>query len=282
LAFDLGPESAQGRAVGGVAGQHFISERQPLRRDHQRDDELRTIRPLVAAVAVTALRALWQIGCVDLEIGARQIVEQHVERNVEHVAPAFGQMREQRPFVSEQQVVTGVELVSVGQTQVAPQQVAHRTVEEPLAMQSPLAARRDQPIGRQHLQHVVPTRPLAARRQSLGPETIEPQLAPQRARQPAGAELARPAEPHLAETQPDDVVAGDFAAVFREQGQRSRLSAALVEHLDRPAPSFGLRGIDLAEVKHMPLHHAAVVETPILDDAPIEMRLPVLPALGLS
>jgi hypothetical protein len=43
-----------------------------------------------------------------------------------------------------------------------------------------------------------------------------------------------------------------------------------------------LRGIDLAEIEHMSLHHTTVVEPPVLDDAPVEMRLSVLPAFGLS
>ena len=32
----------------------------------------------------------------------------------------------------------------------------------------------------------------------------------------------------------------------------------------------------------MTLHHPAAVEAPVLDDAPVEMRLPVLPPFGLS
>jgi len=95
--------------------------------------------------------------------------------------------------------------------------------------------------------------------------------------------LARPAEPHFAQTQPDEIVAGwSIATIFREPGERSRLAGLLVEHLDRPAPSLGLRGIYLAKIEHVTLRHATVVEASIFDDAPVEMRFPVLPPLGLS
>ncbi len=58
LLFDLAQEHPQRLAVGGVAGQHLIGQRQAVGRDHQRDHHLRAVRPLVAAVAVAALGCL--------------------------------------------------------------------------------------------------------------------------------------------------------------------------------------------------------------------------------
>ena len=229
LALDLGEERAQRLAVGGVAGQDLIGERQALRGDDERDDELRAIGPLVAAVAVASLAVLRQIGGVDLEIRAGQIVEQHIEGGVEQIAPALGQMREQLLFVSEQQVVTVVELVRFREAEVGPQEVGHGAVEEPLAMQPPLASRSNQPVGDQHLQHMVPARSLAASGQALGPETIELKLAPQDAGQPAGAPLARPAEPHL----------GRAASRITSSpsGASQRSSGNSASERDRPASS---------------------------------------------
>jgi hypothetical protein len=178
LAFDLGAEIAQRLAVGGIAGQNFVGERQAVRGDDQCDDELRAIGPLVAAVSVASLAVLGKIGSVHLEIGAGQVVEQHVERGVEQIAPALGQMREQSLFVSEQQIMAGIEFVRFRKPEVGAEEIGHGAVEEPLAMQPPFAARRDEPVARQHLQHVIPTRALAASRQALGPEAIEPQLTP--------------------------------------------------------------------------------------------------------
>jgi len=142
---------------------------------------------------------------------------------------------------------------------------------------------RDEPVGDQHLQHVVPARPFAASGQAFGPEAIELQLAPQDAGEPAGAPLARPAQPHLGEPQADDVVAlGNLAAILGEQGERARAPSVPVEHFDRLSPGFGLGGVDLAEVKQVALDHPSAGEALVLDDAPVEMRLPVLPPLGLS
>src|SRR5208337_376200 len=38
----------------------------------------------------------------------------------------------------------------------------------------------------------------------------------------------------------------------------------------------------LARIQNMPLHHSAAIETLVLDDAPIEVRLAVLPPFGSS
>src|SRR5450756_348336 len=58
------------------------------------------------------------------------------------------------------------------------------------------------------------------------------------------------------------------------------MTRILVEHFDRFAPSRCLRGVDLAEIQHMPVHHTAVIETLGLDDAPVAVRLAVLSSLG--
>src|SRR6202171_3232262 len=51
-------------------------------------------------------------------------------------------MREQRLLVLEQQIVTGIELVFFRKAEVRTQQVGHRAVAEPLAVQPPFAAER--------------------------------------------------------------------------------------------------------------------------------------------
>jgi hypothetical protein len=284
LRLDLAQEHPQRLAVGGVARQHFVSQRQALGRDNERDHELRTVGPLVAAVAMSTLRPLGQIGRVHFEIRAGQIVQQHVEIGVEQVAPALRQMRKQRVLVREQEVVAGIELVRLGQAEVRADEIGHRAVAEPFPMQPPLAARRDQPVGDQHLEHMIPSRPLAARGQALGPEPVELQLPPQQPGQPTGAPLPRAMQAHLGKPQPHHrgVVSRGFAAILREQRERSRAAGLRVEHLDRLAPSFRLRRVDLAQIINVPLHHSAIVETLVLDDVPIEVRLAVLPSFDSS
>lgn len=106
-------------------------------------------------------------------------------------------MREQRVLMCKQQIVAGVELMLFRKAEVRAQQISHRAVTEPLAMQPPLAPRRNQPIGREYLQDLIPSGLLAARRQPIGPEAIELKLLPHLSGQPTGAPLARTAKLHL-------------------------------------------------------------------------------------
>ena len=57
---------------------------------------------------------------------------------------------------------------------------------------------------------------------------------------------------------------------------------SVIEHLDGLAPHRRLRGVDLAQIQHVALHHAATCNTLVLDDAPIVVRLAVFLARGLS
>jgi hypothetical protein len=270
-------------AVGGVAGQDLIGERQTLRRHHEGDDELRAIGPPVAAVAVAAFGSLGQVGGVDLEIGAGQVVEQPVERGVEQIAPALRQMREQSLFVFEQHVVAGVELMRLGEAEVGAKQAAMALSRThwrcnrhslPGAMSRYVASTCSTSFQR------VPLR-LAGSRSAQKRSSCS-----SRHRTPASQHaphLARPAKAHLRQTQADHVaVFGERAAILGEQGDRPRPTGVLVEDLDRLAPRLGLGRVDLAEVKDMALDHPPAVEALALDNAPVEMRLSVLPPLGLS
>ncbi len=233
---------------------------------------------------MAALAAFGQVRCIDLEVGAGQIVQQHVEVGVEQIAPAPDQMREQRFLVIEQQIVTGIELVLFRQSEVRAQEIGHRTAAEPLPMQPPFATRRDQSVAGENLQDLVPPRPLPVRRQAIGPEPIELKLPPQLPGQPARAPLPRTTKLHLRQAKLNDgCIARDrLASIFRKQRQRPGTPRILVEHFDRLAPRCRLRGVDLAEIQNMPLHHPTVIETLVLDHVPVTVRLAVLPSLGAS
>jgi hypothetical protein len=86
LGFDFREEAAQGGLVGGVAGHDFVGQRKTLGGDDQRDDDLDAIASLVARVSELAFVILSE-GRVALEIGAREIVEQHFELHTEKVFP---------------------------------------------------------------------------------------------------------------------------------------------------------------------------------------------------
>ena len=78
---------------------------------------------MVARVAVAALVALGKRR-IGFEIRAGQVVQQHVEACVEQIPPAPDQVIEQRLLVRQQAVMTGVELVDLGQREVAPSKSA--------------------------------------------------------------------------------------------------------------------------------------------------------------
>ena len=123
----------------------------------------------------------------------RERIQQDLEICVEQVAPARHEMTEQRILVRRQKVMAGVELMGLGEFKIRAQQVGHRTIAEPLAVQLPFTAWGDQPIRDQYLQDLVPSRSFAARRQPVGSKAVHLQLTPQLSRQPAGAPLPWPA-----------------------------------------------------------------------------------------
>jgi hypothetical protein len=147
-------------------------------------------------------------------------------------------------------------------------------------MQSPLRSRRDQPVRRQHQQHLIPPCALAAGMKPFGPEPIKLEFLPQLEGQPARAPLPWPAQPQLRQLQPHDrsVRQHSFAAIFRKQRQAPRSLAAVFQHLDRLAPGQFLRGVDLPQIQHVSLHHAPTAHALVLDKAPGAVLLAVLPA----
>ncbi len=149
-----------------VSRQHFIGERETVRRDDQCDHHLHAIAAFVAAVAVAALVVVVARGR-GFEIGAGQVVEQNLELGAEQIRPALTQMGKQRLFVRQQLVVAAVERVLLRQREIRAQQVRHRALFKPLPVQTPLAAGIDQPVAHQRLQDVQPRSFLPARWQAL-------------------------------------------------------------------------------------------------------------------
>jgi hypothetical protein len=91
-------------------------------------------------------------------------------------------------------------------------------------------------------------------------------------------------QPHLRQLQADDrgIRQQPFAPILGKQRQRPRPGDALVKDFDRFAPRQLLRVIDLAQIQHMPLHHASADHTFVLDNAEVAMLLPVLPPNRLA
>jgi hypothetical protein len=182
LLFDLGEEVLQRGLVAGVARQDLVGQGKALRGHDQGDDNLDAIGALVTTVAVLAFAVLRRLA---FEIGAGQIVEQHIEADIEQHPPALLQRGEQRLVVRQQLVQTAIKGLALGDGEVLAEQISHGAAIEPIAVQSPLAARINEPIGDQGFQHVQPARPLATRGQMRLPESIQTKLTPKLASEPA-------------------------------------------------------------------------------------------------
>ncbi len=126
---------AQRRLVGGVAREHLVRQRQSLGRHHQCDHHLPAIAPPVAAVAVPGLGDLL---AASLEVGAGQVIQQHVDAGVEQRLPPLHKMLTKRILVRQHAVQAAVQPVLLRHREVAPQQLVHRAGVEPFAVQQEL------------------------------------------------------------------------------------------------------------------------------------------------
>src|SRR5664280_3260866 len=89
----------------------------------------------------------------------------------------------------QQQIQGAIKRVSGGQTKIPAQQIAHRAVFIPMPVQTPFAARINQPVSDQRLKNQVPRRAFAAGTEPLPPEPVQTELAVKLARPPARAPL---------------------------------------------------------------------------------------------
>ena len=121
----------------------------------------------------------------------------------------------------EQPVMTAIQLVDLGQPGILAQQIGQSAALKPLTVQPPFAPRRQQAIGDQYEQDLIPARPLTAHAEPLAPELIQLKLPPQQQRQPARAPLPRPAQPQFRQLDADNrgIRQQSFTAVLRKQRQ---------------------------------------------------------------
>src|SRR5665647_2884541 len=166
-------------------------------------------------------------------------------------------------------------------TRVKPMFLGQRGAQKPLPMQTPFTARRKQPVTRQPRQHLIPAGALATGRQESRPKLVQPQLLPQVQRQPASPPLSRAPQLQLPQSQPDNLLSphrGPHRNGFWKQSRRGRRPVRLWlgKQLDGFAPSQLLGVVDLAQIKHVPLHHSASRHAPVLNKAPATVFLAVL------
>ena len=175
LLLDLLQKTLQRSIVGGVTGHDLISQGESLRGYDQGNDHLHAIQPLVPAVAMLTSVA-FRKGRIALKIRAGQIVQEYLKLRIEQIFPTLRQMIKQRSLMLHQPVQALIEFMDLRQFKPRSQKVRHRALLIPVPMQPPFAAGLHQTITTKRLHDQIPTRPLAARRQPLRKELIQPQL----------------------------------------------------------------------------------------------------------
>ena len=181
-------------------------------------------------------------------------------------------------FLERQDLIQrGIKLVDLGQTEIAAEQIGQRGALEPVAMQMPLRTRREQTLGDEDLEDVIPARALARGGQMFGEKGVEAELTIEFEGQPAAAPLTRTLERKLIQPDADHarVIGGRRAVVREERDLGSRVGARGVG-VESFAPGGALGVIDLAEIKHLALHDATVVEPFVFDHTPVSVFLAIL------
>lgn len=115
-------QAAEGCAVSVAAAHDLVARREALGGGGQRDDDRAARAALVAAVAELA-QVLRPTVLVGLEVGAGQVVRQHVELRAEEPTPAAQEELEKCVLVLHELVQVAVQRVLLGQTEVRFQQV---------------------------------------------------------------------------------------------------------------------------------------------------------------
>lgn len=111
-----------------------------------------------------------------------------------------------------------------------------------------------------------------------GEEGVEGELAIEFEGEPAAAPLTRTLEGKLIQPDADHArVVGGSRAVVREEGDLGSGVRAGRVGVEGFAPGGALGVIDLAQVEHLALHDAAVVEAFVFHHTPVGVFLAILP-----
>ncbi len=213
-----------------------------------------------------------------LEIGAGQIIEQHVVSKPKKIPPSLLQKAEQRCLVRHQFVQATIGVVFGHQSKILVEQIPHRALAVPLSVQTPLAARIDPTIGAQHHQQMIPGGSLPTGSQTLLPELTQLQLLPQPPEHPAGAPLPRTMNTQLGQAH----LHRKMRSVNRNgpiTGEKRQLGLLLSSHIKGFAnlePLCALRIVDFAQIKNVALDPTAPSAQNLFSEAVIMMLLAIL------
>src|SRR5581483_5817241 len=260
------------RYVRPVAVESLITERETLAVDDQRDYHLFTVRTMIARVTAPHHRILLRR---TFHIRARQIVEQHVELGAEQLAVALLEMLLQLRFVRQNPVQATVQPRVVDLAFFNPQQIIQRSGWIPALFNRQFAARRAQPVDRQHRRYSRPRHVCLMLIHRLPEKAVQTQTLPQFQTEPTGTELPRPLQSHFVQQHPRHLrIVGRHLDVRWKQLQLLRLSL-LVEDFDGLQPPRLGGIVQLTEITERSLPRT--VRRPHgLDQRPVRVILAVL------
>ena len=140
----------------------------------------------------------------------------------------------------------------------------------------PLRTRREPALRDEDLEALIPARARARGGQRFGEARVEAELAIEFEREPAAAPLTRMMEGKRVQADADDALAvrGRGAVVRKERDLGGGIRAGGVGG-ERLAPGGALGVIDLAEVKHLPLRDATLVQAFVFHHTPASVFLAI-------
>ena len=135
-------------------------------------------RPRLLAAVTEAARVGGIGGRITFKIRAGQIVEEHLELCVEEIAPARGEMIEERRLVGHEFVMARVEAMNLRERKISAEQIGDGRVLKPMPVQPPLAPRIDEPVKHEGLQDLIPAPALATGSEFVAPKAAQAELLP--------------------------------------------------------------------------------------------------------
>ena len=167
-------------------------------------------------------------------------------------------MGEECVLVCQQTVETAIKRVILGEAFVRAQQVGAGGGGKPVAVQTPFAAGREQPVKREQAQDFLPVRAFAAATQARGEEGVELEVAPELIAQPARTPGTGAGELELGKLHLHGGRGGEGrGAVGGKERALTGLAVVFIEDIDGFLPGGALGIVDLVQVEDVPPHHAA-------------------------
>jgi hypothetical protein len=249
----------------GVAGEHLIAQGKAIEGHDEGDAYLLAVGPMIAGIAALCLRVGFQLA---LEIGAGDIVEQHVVLDREQLPAALRQMRFQFGLGCEQMIEAAIEPILVDLLIPELQQIAKRRAPVPTFRDVQLARWLAESCRHQHGRNLRPRDVLLADWKQPRAQLLKTGAAPQRERQVHVAELTRALDANALHSHRHR----QLLAVITEQLHLFGTANQPTRQRPRLQPPLP---VELTEMGHRLLNDATT-DTNAAHKAPIAVNLPVL------